>query len=45
MRRAINEFLQKSGLRSPLLIVGLLVLSILTAYAWEVRARARSAHP
>jgi len=37
-----NEFLQKSGFLSPLLIIGLLVLSILTAYAYDVRARTES---
>ena len=31
-----NEFLQKSGFLSPLLIIGLLVLSILTGYAYDV---------
>jgi hypothetical protein len=40
-----NEFLQRSGFLSPLLILGLLVLSILTAYAWDVRAGAGSARP
>jgi hypothetical protein len=42
-----NEFLQKSGFLSPLLIVGLLVLSVLSAYAYDVRARteSRQTHP
>jgi hypothetical protein len=31
-----NEFLQKSGFLSPLLIIGLFVLSILTGYAYDV---------
>ena len=31
-----NEFLQKSGFLIPLLIIGLLVLSILTGYAYDV---------
>ena len=31
-----NEFLQKSGFLSPLLIIGLLVMSILTGYAYDV---------
>ena len=31
-----NEFLQKSGFLSPLLIIGLLILSILTGYAHDV---------
>jgi hypothetical protein len=31
-----NEFLQKSGFLSPLLIIGLLVLSILAGYAYDV---------
>jgi hypothetical protein len=35
-----NEFLQKSGFLSPLLIVGLYVLSILSAYASDVEAGA-----
>lgn len=35
-----NESLQKSGFLSPLLIVGLYVLSILSAYASDVEARA-----
>ena len=34
-----NDFFQKSGFVSPLLIVGLLVLSILAAYACDVQAR------
>jgi hypothetical protein len=37
-----NEFLQKTGFLSPLLIVGLLVLSILTGYASDVVAGAES---
>ena len=37
-----NEFLQKSGFLSPLLIIGLLVLSILTAYASDVEAGSES---
>jgi hypothetical protein len=37
-----NEFLQKSGFLSPLLIVGLLVLSILTGYACDVEAGTES---
>jgi len=31
-----NEFLQKSGFLIPLLIIGLLVLSIFTGYAYDV---------
>jgi len=31
-----NEFLQKSGFLIPLLIIGLLVLSILTGYAYDL---------
>jgi len=31
-----NEFLQKSGFLTPLLIIGLLVLSILAGYAYDV---------
>jgi hypothetical protein len=31
-----NEFLQKSGFLSPLLIIGLFALSILTGYAYDV---------
>jgi membrane protein DedA with SNARE-associated domain len=37
-----NEFLQKSGFLSPLLIVGLLVLSILTGYAYDVQRETKS---
>ena len=37
-----NEFLQKSGFLSPLLIVVLLVLSILTGYASDVEAGTES---
>jgi hypothetical protein len=37
-----NEFLQKSGFLSPLLILGLLVLSILAAYAYDVQAATQS---
>jgi hypothetical protein len=33
-----NEFLQQSGFLSPLLIFGLLVLSILSGYAYDVEA-------
>jgi hypothetical protein len=38
-----NEFLQKSGFLIPLLIIGLLVLSILTGYAYDVQDRDRVA--
>jgi hypothetical protein len=34
-----NDLLQKSGFLSPLLIVGLLVLSIAAAYACDVQSR------
>jgi len=37
-----NEFLQKSGFLSPLLILGLLVLSILSGYASDVEAGTES---
>jgi hypothetical protein len=37
-----NEFLLESGFLVPILIIGLLVLSILTAYAHDVRARTES---
>jgi len=37
-----NAFLQKSSFLSPLLIVGLLVLSISSAYAYDVRAGTES---
>jgi hypothetical protein len=37
-----SDFLQKSGFLSPLLIVGLLVLSITTAYACDVQTRTES---
>jgi len=36
-----NEFLQKSGFLVPLLIIGLLVLSILIGYAYDVHDRDR----
>ena len=36
-----NELLQKSGFLSPLLIIGLIVLSILTGYAYDVHDRDR----
>ena len=36
-----NEFLLKSGFLVPLLIIGLLVLSILTGYAYDVHDRDR----
>ena len=38
-----NEFLQKSGFLIPLLIIGLLVLSILTGYAYDLHDRDRVA--
>jgi hypothetical protein len=34
-----NDFMQKSGFFMPLLIVGLLILSMLTAYARDVDYR------
>jgi hypothetical protein len=37
-----NEFLLKSGFLSPLLIVGLLLLSILTGYAYDVQRETES---
>jgi hypothetical protein len=40
--RYLNELLQKSGFLSPLLIVGLLVLSILTAYASDIQTTTES---
>lgn len=37
-----NELVQKSGFLSPLLIIGLLVLSILAGYAYDVHDRDRA---
>jgi hypothetical protein len=40
-----NESLQKSGFLSPLLIIGLLVLSILAGYACDVQRQAEALRP
>jgi hypothetical protein len=40
-----NALLQRSGLLSPLLIIGLLILSILAAHAHDIQGRAEPVQP